>query len=127
MRPPKDFCAQLRNWTVAIKKAAVHGIITANKPWTWIVFFIKIIKHWKPNQESNYGAVYKEKIEAGTFLFKKVISDFKKKLDKIKEEGRGKVAKGFFGPTFDEIRNNKNSIKKKALSLRKRERVIIIY
>ena len=55
------------------------------------------------------------------------MSDFKKELDKIKEKGKGKVAKGFFGPTFDEVRNNKDSIKRKALFLRKRERVIIIY
>ena len=32
--PPKDPCAWLRNWTVAVKKAAVHGIVIANKPWT---------------------------------------------------------------------------------------------
>ena len=55
------------------------------------------------------------------------MSDFKKKLDKIKKEGKGKVAKGFFGLTFDGIRNNKDSIEKKALSSRKRKRVIIIY
>ena len=28
------------------------------------------------------------------------MSDFKKKLDKIKEKGKGKVAKGFFRPYF---------------------------
>ena len=55
------------------------------------------------------------------------MSDFENKLDKIKEKGRGRVAKGFFGPTFDGVRDNKDSIKRKALSLRKRERVIIIY
>ena len=55
------------------------------------------------------------------------MSDFKKKLDKIKEKGRGKVAKGFFGPTFDGVKNNKDNIKKKALSLRKREKAIIIH
>ena len=55
------------------------------------------------------------------------MSDFKKELDKIKEKGKGKVAKGFFDPTFDGVRDNKDSIKKKASSLRKRERVIIIY
>ena len=55
------------------------------------------------------------------------MSDFKKKLDKIKEKGRGRVAKGFFGPTFDEVRNDKDNIKKKASSLRKRKRVIIIH
>ena len=55
------------------------------------------------------------------------MSDFKKKLDKVKEEGKGKVAKKFFGLTFDGVKNNKDSIKKKFLFLRKRERVIIIY
>ena len=55
------------------------------------------------------------------------MSDFKKKLDKVKEKGKGRVAKGFFGLTFDEVRDDKDSIKKKALSLRKRKRVIIIY
>ena len=55
------------------------------------------------------------------------MSDFEKELDKIKEKGRGKVAKGFFGPTFNGVRNDKDSTKKKASSLRKRERVIIIH
>ena len=55
------------------------------------------------------------------------MSDFKKKLDKIKEKGKGKVAKGSFGPTFDEMRDNKDNIKRKASSLRKKERVIIIH
>ena len=63
----------------------------------------------------------------GTFLFRKVVSDFKKELDKVKEKGKGRVAKGSFGLTFDGVRDNKDNIKKKALSLRKRERVIIIY
>ena len=112
---------------MAIKKAAVYGIIMANKPWTWIISFIKVIKYWKLNWESSYGAVYEEKIEAGTFLFKKIMSDFKKEFDKVKEEGKGKVAKRFFGLTFDGVRDDKDSIEKKALSLRKRKRVIIIY
>ena len=112
---------------MAVKKAAVYGIVTTNKPWTWIISFIKIIKHWKLNWELSYGAVYEEKIEAGTLLFKKVISDFEKKFDKIKEKGKGKVVKKFFNPTFNEVKDNKDNIKKKALSLRKRERVIIIY
>ena len=112
---------------MAIKKAAVYGIITANKPWIWIISFIKVIKYWKPNWESSYGAVYEEKIKAGTLLFKKVAFDFKKELNKIKEKGRGRVAKGSFGLTFNRVRNNKDSIKKKALSLRKKERAIIIY
>ena len=112
---------------MAVKKAAVYGIITVNKPWTWIISFIKVIKYWKPSWESSYGAVYEEKIEAGTLLFRKVASDFEKKLDKIKEKGRGRVAKGSFGLTFDEVRDDKDSIKRKALSLRKKERAIIIY
>ena len=45
VRPPKDPYTWLRNWTVAVKKAAVHGIIMANKPWTWIISFMKVIKH----------------------------------------------------------------------------------
>ena len=53
--------------------------------------------------------------------------DFKKKLDKIKEKGKGKVVKGFFGLTFNGVKNNKDSIKKKALFLRKREKAIMIY
>ena len=113
VNPPKDPYAWLRNWTVVIKKAAVYGIIMTNKPWTWIISFIKIIKYWKPNWELNYGVIYEEKIEAGTLLFKKIVSDFKKKFDKIKEKGKGRVAKGFFGPTFDGVRDNKDSIKKK--------------
>ena len=74
-----------------------------------------------------YGAVYEEKIETGTLLFKKVMSDFEREFDKVKEKGRGRVAKGFFGPTFDGVRDNKDSIKRKALFLRKRERAIIIH
>ena len=45
IRSSKDPCTWLRNWSVAVKKAAVYGIITANKPWTWIISFIKIIKY----------------------------------------------------------------------------------
>ena len=112
---------------MAVEKAAVHGIVTANKPWTWIISFIKVIKYWKPSWELSYGAVYKEKIEAGTLLFKKVISDFKKEFDKVKKKGKGRVVKRFFSLTFDEVRDDKDSIKRKALSLRKRERAIIIY
>ena len=55
------------------------------------------------------------------------MSDFKKELDKVKEKGKGRMAKGFFGLTFNKVRDNKDSIKKKALSLRKRKRVIIIH
>ena len=42
--------------------------------------------------------------------------DFESKFDKVEEEGRGKVAKGFFGLTFDGVKNNKDSIKKKPYS-----------
>ena len=55
------------------------------------------------------------------------MSDFANELDKIKKKGKGKVAKGFFGLTFDKVKNNKDSTKRKTLSLRKRERVIIIH
>ena len=74
---------------MAIKKAAVHGIITADKPWTWIISFMKAIKYWKPNWELSYGTVYKEKIEAGTLLFRKVVSNFEREFDKVKEEREG--------------------------------------
>ena len=55
------------------------------------------------------------------------MSDFEKELDKIKEEGKGRVAKGFFGPTFNRVRDDKDNTKKKALSLRKKEKAIIIH
>ena len=55
------------------------------------------------------------------------MSDFESELDKIKEKGKGKVVKGFFGLTFNKMRNNKDNIKKKGLFLRKKERVIIIH
>ena len=55
------------------------------------------------------------------------MSDFKKEFNKVKEKGGGRVAKGFFGPTSDKVKNNKDSTKRKALSLRKKERVIIIH
>ena len=51
-----------------------------------------------------------------TLLFKKVTFNFKKELDKIKEKGKGRVVKKSFGLTFDKVRNNKNSIKKKTSS-----------
>ena len=127
VRPPKDPRAWLRNWTVAVEKAAVHGIVTADKPWTWIVSFMKAVKHWKPSWESSYGAVYEEKIEAGTLSFRKVASDFEKELDKVEEEGRGRVAKGSFGPTFDGVRDDKDSTERKASSSRKRERATTIH
>ena len=55
------------------------------------------------------------------------MSDFKNKFDKVKEKGSGKVVKGFFGLTFNGVKNNMDSIEKKASSLRKREKVIIIH
>ena len=39
--------------------------------------------------------------------------NFKRKLDKVKKKGKGKVVKGFFGLTFNGVRNNKDNIKKK--------------
>ena len=55
------------------------------------------------------------------------MSNLKKKLDKIKKKGKGRVAKGSFGPTFNGVRNDKDNTKKKTLSLRKREKAIIIH
>ena len=55
------------------------------------------------------------------------MSDFKKELNKIKKKGKGKVAKGSFSLTFNGVKNNKDNTKRKALSLRKRKRAIIIY
>ena len=45
IKPPKDPRTWLRNWTVAVKKAAAYSIIIVNKPWTWIIIYIKIIKY----------------------------------------------------------------------------------
>ena len=56
VRPPKDPYAWLRNWTVAVEKAAIHGIVMADKPWTWSVSFMEVIKYWKPTWESIYDA-----------------------------------------------------------------------
>ena len=69
----------------------------------------------------NYGVIYKDKIKAGTFLFKKIVSDSKKEFNKIKEKGKGKVAKGFFVLTFNEVKNNKDSIKKNLILKEKRK------
>ena len=69
----------------------------------------------------------RKKIKAGTLLFRKVISDFKKELNKVKEKGKGKVVKGFFSLSFDGVRDHKDNTKRKALSLRKRKRTIIIH
>ena len=53
--------------------------------------------------------------------------DFESEFDKIKKKGKGRVAKGLFGLIFDGVRDNKDSIKRKALSLKKRERAITIH
>ena len=113
VKPLKNPRAWLKNWTVVIKKAAAYDIVMADKPWTWIILFIRVIKHWKPNWESTYDTMYKDKIEKCTLLFKKVMSNFEKKFDKEEGEGRGRVAKGFFGLTFDGVRDDKDGIKKK--------------
>ena len=55
------------------------------------------------------------------------MSDFKKELDKIKKKGKGRMVKGSFNLTFNEVRNNKDNIKRKTSFLRKRKRAIIIY
>ena len=47
--------------------------------------------------------------------------DFENKLDKIKEKSNGRVAKGSFGLTFDGVKNNKDNIKKKTSSLKKKK------
>ena len=100
----------------------------ANKPWTWIITFIKVIKYWKWNWEPIYNTLYKEKIKTCTFSFEKVVSNFKKKkLNKEAKKGKSKVAKKIFCLTFDGVRNNKDNIERKALILRKRERAIIIH
>ena len=44
------------------------------------------------------------------------MSDFEKELDKNAKEDKGKVAKGFYGLTFDGEKNNKDNIQKKTLS-----------
>ena len=71
--------------------------------------------------------MYEDKIKKCTLLFKKVMSDFKKEFNKEKGKKRGRVAKGSFGLTFDGVIDDKDGIKKKALSSRKRERAIIIH
>ena len=47
------------------------------------------------------------------FYLKKIAFNFKKELNKIKEKGKGRVAKGFFGLTFNGVRDDKDNIKKK--------------
>ena len=48
------------------------------------------------------------------------MSDFKKEFNKIKEKGKGRVAKGFFGLTSNGVRDNKDSIKKKSFILKEK-------
>ena len=55
------------------------------------------------------------------------MSDFKNIFNKVKEKGKDRVVKGFFGLTFNGVRDNKDSTKRKVLFLRKRERAIIIH
>ena len=71
--------------------------------------------------------MYKDKMKECILLFKKVASDFKKELNKEKEKGKGKVAKGSFGLTFNKVRDKKDGIKRKALSSRKNKRAIIMH
>ena len=47
------------------------------------------------------------------------MSDFKKKLDKNAKEDKGQVAKGFFSLTFNEVKNNKDSMKKNLILVEK--------
>ena len=69
----------------------------------------------------------KKKLKRVPSYLKKIISDFKKELDKIKKMGKGRVIKGFFGLTFNGVKDNKDNIKKKTLFLKKRKRVVIIH
>ena len=71
--------------------------------------------------------MYKDKIKECTLLFKKIISDFKNELNKEKEKKRGRVAKGFFGLTFDGVRDNKDGTKKKTSFSREKKKAIIIH
>ena len=41
------------------------------------------------------------------------MSDFENKLNNIKKKSKGRVTKRSFGLTFDKVKNNKDSIKKK--------------
>ena len=71
--------------------------------------------------------MYREKIDTCTLSFRIIMSDFEKELDKDTEKRKGRVAKGVFRLTFDGVRDNKDSIKRKTSSSRKRKRAIIIY
>ena len=53
--------------------------------------------------------------------------DFKREFNKDVKKEKGKVAKGVFSPTFDRVRDNKDSINKKIFSWKKKERAIIIH
>ena len=54
---------------MAVKNVAVYSIVMADKPWIWIISYIKVVKYWKSNWELFYGAVYKDKINTCTFFF----------------------------------------------------------
>ena len=49
------------------------------------------------------------------------MSDSKEKLDKDVEKKRGRVTKRVFGPTYDGVRDNKDSIKKNLILKEKKE------
>ena len=53
--------------------------------------------------------------------------DFKNKFNEIKEKGKGRVVNKSFGVTFNKVKDNKDNTKKKASSIRKKKRVIIIH
>ena len=127
VRPPKDPHAWLRNWTVAVEKAATHGIVMTDKPWTWSVSFMKAIRYWKPTWELIYNALYKEEINAGTLSFKTVASDFERELNKESTARRGTVAKGAFGLTYNKVRKDKERTKDKTSSSKKRERATTVH
>ena len=71
--------------------------------------------------------MYEDKTEKCTLLLKKITFDFKKELNKEEEKRKGKIAKRSFGLIFNRVRNNKDNIKKKTLSLRKRGKAIVIH
>ena len=70
---------------MAVEKAAAYGIVMADKPWTWIIPFMRVIKYWKPNWELIYSVMYEDKIEECTLLFRRVASDFEREFDKEQE------------------------------------------
>ena len=75
-RHAKDPQAWLRNWTVAVEKTITHDLINADKLWTSINNFMKVIGQWKPAWVTAYSAQYKQEMKAGTLSFRTVASDF---------------------------------------------------